>query len=51
MIYNALYMAVHICNPSTQEVEAGESKVRGPPELPRETLSQRGDKKNHRISK
>jgi hypothetical protein len=34
---------LHTCNPSTHEAEAGGSQVPGQPELPSETLSQKGE--------
>jgi hypothetical protein len=37
-------MVLHICNPSTQKDEAGESQVQGQPGLQSEILSQNNNK-------
>jgi hypothetical protein len=43
-------MVVHTFNPSTQEAEAGESKVEGEPGLHTKTLSQKNWKNKIRLT-
>jgi hypothetical protein len=42
---------MHACNPSTQEVEAGEPQVQGQPRLPSETLKNKNSNKKTQKSK